>query len=52
MIGKNFIANNAEIFSEHHAKISPENFLMLSRNRNKNKMLAFTQLWHQWPRSL
>jgi len=38
MIGKNFIVKNAEIFSEHNAKKSPENSTPLPRNRKKYEM--------------
>jgi len=38
MIGRKFIAKNAEIFSEHNTKkILPENSLPLPRNRQKNR---------------
>jgi len=42
MIGKNSIAKKFEKFSERNAKISPENFLPLPKNRKKQK--NFTQL--------
>jgi len=42
IIGRNSVAKGAEAFSERNAKKSPENSLLLSRNRKKR--MDFTQL--------
>jgi len=42
VIDRNCIAKNAENFSEHNAKISPDNSLPLPRNRQKIEIILLS----------
>jgi len=42
MIGRIFIANNAEHFSELNVKILPQNSLLLQRIPLKNEMISLS----------